>query len=199
MSLVSRLSALPLIFAPLLALGACDSADKVAVPAVVEKAAQQDPAQARDAILKAQSSRVDALNKGDVDGAVAVYAPEATVVVPGQSPITDPAAIRANYASLLGDDKLRMSITPGRIWVSAGADFAVTTSQIKIMGPEADATNGIDSTNQAVWQRQADGTWKIVSEYSVALPAVTSDANAQTSPADTPDDDAPATKASAAS
>ena len=130
-----------------------------------------DPEQAEASIKEAQAARIAALNNRDVDGAVSVYAPNATLVIPNVQPLTDPASIRANYASLLGDDKVKISVTPTQTWVSAGADFAVTTAQISIVSTDPEQGTLVSSTNQSVWQRQADGTWKIVSEYSVALPS----------------------------
>lgn len=152
----------------------CDAANETAVLDANVKEAP-DPAKAEASIREAQAGRIAALRKRDVDGAVSVYAPNATLVVPDATPLTDPASIRANYASLLGDDDLTMTVTPMQTWVSAGADFAVTTAKIAIRSKAEDDPVAIDSTSQSVWQRQADGTWKIVSEYNVALPAGGSD------------------------
>ena len=85
--------------------------------------------------------------------------------------MTDPASIRANYASLLGDENVKIAVTPTQTWVSAGADFAVTTARISINSTDPVGSPIVSSTSQSVWQRQADGSWKIVSEYSVALPS----------------------------
>ena len=158
----------------------CDAANETTVLDAPVKETP-DPARAEASIKEAQAARISALNRRDVDGAVSVYAPNATLVVPNATPLTDPASIRANYASLLGDDGMVMTVTPTRTWVSAGADFAVTTARItvhrKSNGDRPGIDTGIDSASQSVWQRQADGTWKIVSEYNVALPARDTDAD----------------------
>lgn len=162
----------------LVGLASCDTSSD---PTVLDPPAKEapDPAEAEASIKEAQAARIAALNQRDVDGAVSVYAPDATLVVPNATPLTDPASIRANYASLLGDEDLTMTLTPIRTWVSAGADFAVTTARITLRRKSADDPVAIDSRSQSVWQRQANGTWQIVSEYNVALPAGNS--------ADTPD------------
>lgn len=159
----------------LAALPGCDAANETAVLDAPVKQTP-DPAKAEASIKEAQAGRIAALNQRDVDGAVSVYAPNATLVVPNATPLTDQASIRANYASLLGDDDLTMTVTPMQTWVSAGADFAVTTAKIAVRSKAEDDPVAMDSTSQSVWQRQTDGTWKIVSEYNVALPAGGSDA-----------------------
>lgn len=151
----------------LTALSACDNPDAVA-PLETGKELP-DPAQAQASVQEAQAARIAALNNRDVDGAVSVYAPTATLVVPNAQPLTDPASIRATYASLLGDETSRLTVTPTQTWVSAGADFAVTTARMTVV-PQSRQPVTMESTSQSVWQRQPDGKWKIVSEYNVALP-----------------------------
>ena len=156
----------------LVGLAGCDAAnDPTVLDAPVREA--PDPVKAKASIKEAQAARIAALNQRDVDGAVSVYAPDATLVVPNATPLTDTAAIRANYASMLGDDSLTMTVTPMQTWVSAGADFAVTTARIAVRRKLADDAVATDSQSQSqsVWRRQPDGSWKIVSEYNVALPA----------------------------
>lgn len=155
----------------------CDAANETTVLDAPAKETP-DPAKAEASIREAQAARIAALNRRDVDGAVSVYASNATLVVPNATPLTDPASIRANYASLLGDDNLAMVVTPTQTWVSAGADFAVTTARIAVRNKAEGDPVAVDSTSQSVWQRQPDGTWKIVSEYNVALPAGDADADA---------------------
>lgn len=162
---------------PFAALAACDKTPDM--PEAMKPAEQEAPSpetaqQDIDAALKA---KVEALNNGDVDGAVAIYAPDATIIMPGEPPLTDPTAIRAMYASMLGDDDVDMQITPYNTWVSVNADFAVTTSKITLDGMIGEKPVHSVTTNQAVWQRQADGLWKIVSESNTAqLPDETSSA-----------------------
>ena len=173
---------------PLACLTACDQAEDTSIPETLPEQTP-DPAQAEISIEKAQAARISALNNRDVDGAVSVYAPDATLVTPNVEPLTDPASIRANYASLLGDDSVKITVTPTRTWVSAGADFAVTTAQISIAGRASGERPSMSSNNQSVWQRQADGTWKIVSEYSVALPSPLTDVeDGDVAVGSTPDD-----------
>lgn len=164
----------------------CDAQNE---PTVLDAPAKEtpDPVQAEASIKEAQAARIAALNQRDVDGAVSVYAPNATLVVPNATPLTDPASIRANYASLLGDDNLTMTVTPTKTWVSAGADFAVTTAKIVVRSKADGDPVAIDSTSQSVWQRQPDETWKIVSEYNVALPAGNPSDDADPADTDTAD------------
>ncbi|WP_230280963.1 DUF4440 domain-containing protein [Croceicoccus sp. Ery15] len=170
MTLGNRMALACVLGLSLTALSACDKADEVTV---LEQPAKEapDPAKAAASIKEAQAARIAALNKRDVDGAVSVYAPNATLVIPDAGPLADLASIRANYASLLGDDSVTMVVIPTQTWVSAGADFAVTTAKISLTSTSPDNPVSIQSTSQSVWQRQTDGLWKIVSEYNVALPA----------------------------
>jgi ketosteroid isomerase-like protein len=182
MTLRNRMALACVFGLSLTALSACNKADEVTV---LEQPAKEapDPAKAAESIKQAQAARIAALNKRDVDGAVSVYAPNATLVIPNAGPLADLPSIRANYASLLGDDSVTMVVTPSETWVSAGADFAVTTAKISLTSTNPDNPVSIQSTSQSVWQRQPDGLWKIISEYNVALPA------AEAVPAsDTPED-----------
>lgn len=183
-----------LLTLPMISLSACDGAENVTSQPATEK---PDPAQAAAAIEEAQKARIAALNSGDVDGAVSVYAPDATLVLPNEQPLTDPASIRANYASLLGDDTVKLEITPTKTWVSAGADFAITTAKINLRTSATEPPSNLESNNQSVWQRQPNGSWKIVSEYSVALPVAKPETSSDGAAANAPNsaDATPAEKA----
>lgn len=172
-----RLLIVGAIALPLGSLAACDKTPDMPEAMQPQKKEAPNPETAQQDIDAALQAKVDALNKGDVDGAVAVYAPDATIIMPGEPPLTDPTAIRAMYASMLGDDDVDMTITPYATWVSVNADFAVTTSKITVDGMIGEKPVHSITTNQAVWQRQADGLWKIVSESNTAqLPDETSSA-----------------------
>lgn len=171
MNIIRRMALACVMITPAICLAGCD----VNTPQSAEQASanEPDPANARAEIDEVQALRIKALESRDVDAAVAVYAADATMITPGKPPLTDPASIRANFAALLGDDKFRISIEAGKTWVSAGADFAVTTAHIRIVGSRNGEPPAVltDSMNQSVWQKQLDGSWKIESDYSVGLPA----------------------------
>lgn len=170
MNSLFRTAAAAAVVMSLAGLAGCNQSEQDTLVEAPTKQAP-DPAQAEVSIEKAQAVRIAALNNRDVDGAVSVYATNATLVIPNVEPLTDPASIRANYASLLGDENVKIAVTPTQTWVSAGADFAVTTARISINSTDPAEGALVSSTSQSVWQRQADGSWKIVSEYSVALPS----------------------------
>ncbi len=163
-----RLAMAGALVLPFAALAACDKTPDMPEAMKPAKEEAPTPEAAKQDIDAALRAKVEALNKGDVDGAVAVYAPDATIIMPGEPPLTDPAAIRAMYASMLGDDDVDMQITPYNSWVSVNADFAVTTSKITLDGMIGEEPVHSVTTNQAVWQRQTDGLWKIVSESNTA-------------------------------
>jgi uncharacterized protein (TIGR02246 family) len=102
----------------------------------------------------------EAISKGDIEAAVALYEPDATFVPePGQT-VTGTAAIRevmTNFVAMKPNLQVEVPLV-----VSSG-EVAILYSKWTLSGTDADG-NPVDVSGQGqeVVRLQADGTWKFV-------------------------------------
>ena len=101
---------------------------------------------------------VDGVNRGDLDGLVALYEPEAAFVVrPGET-VAGLAAVREATAGLLAL-RPRATLEP-RIVVRTGG-LALLISRWRLTGTDPDgAPVDIGGQTSDVARRQGDGTWR---------------------------------------
>jgi uncharacterized protein (TIGR02246 family) len=97
----------------------------------------------------------------NVDGAIAVYADDATIFDPGAPMASGKAAIRASWTSLLGTPGSTITWGPDKIDVSGDRATDIGTYTLT-----ATDKAGKPQTTKAryviVWGRHADGTWKVL-------------------------------------
>lgn len=103
----------------------------------------------------------ECVNAGDVDGVVALYEPDATLLMQDGAPSTGLDAIRtaiADFAAMKPD--LRMSISKV---VYGGGDIAVVYNdwELTLAGPDGRTIEDRGKACEIV-RRQADGSWKFV-------------------------------------
>lgn len=135
------------------------------VPTDVEVAArlQRDLKEDDDAIRRIINDETSAAQQHNVDAAVALYAPDATVRDAAGRSWIGTSEIRERYAALEAFSRLRhvdvvVFLNPG----SAHA-MAVASTEGEIMRPDA-APERISSTYGEIWTlRKDDGTWLIES------------------------------------
>ena len=155
---------LALAAASLALLGAC-----------TQKPEAADPEIAIAGISRAEETQAAALGRKDLDGAVAVFAEDATLYMQGMPPAMGREAIKAVNERVLKDPALNVVIDEAsrKWWVSASGDLATTT--YTSAWTHTDASSGKPVTerlvSQTTWERQADGTWKNVSDINAAYPA----------------------------
>lgn len=143
--------------------------------ACTQKAESVDRAQVIDAIQKAEAAQAAALGRKDLDGAVAVFAEDGTLYVPGMAPANGRQAIKAANERALQDPALNAVIDEGsrKWWVSASGDLATTT--YRYTWTHTDVSSGKPVTehvvSQTTWSRQTDGSWKNVSDLNAVFPA----------------------------
>ena len=101
------------------------------------------------------------VNNQDLDGLMALYAPDAAMVLPNGSTVTGTEAIREQWAGLLAM-KGRMTLR-SRYAIEAG-DLAILSNQWTFTAGEL--TMG--ATTAEVARRQADGGWLYVIDHPFA-------------------------------
>jgi ketosteroid isomerase-like protein len=134
-----------------------------------------DPAKVIAAIRDAEEAQAAALGRKDLDGAVAVFADDATLYVQGMPPAVGRAAIKVANERVLKDPAL--NVVPDEAsrkwWVSASGDLATTTytSAWTHTAPSGGLPVTERLVSQTTWRRQADGSWKNVSDINAVYPA----------------------------
>ncbi len=101
------------------------------------------------------------VNHQDLDGLVALYAPDATMVLPDGSTVTGTEAIREQWAGLLAME--------GRMTLRSR--YAIESGDLAILSNEWTFTAGdqtVGATTAEVARRQADGGWLYVMDHPYA-------------------------------
>ena len=101
------------------------------------------------------------VNNQDLDGLMALYAPDATMVSPDGSTVTGTEAIREQLAGLLAME--------GRMTVRSR--YAIEAGDLAILSNEWTYTAGdqtMGATTAEVARRQADGGWLYVIDHPFA-------------------------------
>jgi ketosteroid isomerase-like protein len=121
-----------------------------------------------DAIRKHLRDDEDQLNADykarDVAGVVSHYAPDATLVTPGITAVTDGHGIEQAIKTLLANPTLELRFTADKIGVAESGDlayargrFTLTVTNPTIAVPISQSGNYIN-----VYRRQKDGGWKAI-------------------------------------
>lgn len=147
--------------APIALLAACNQA-----------AAPADPAAVLAEIQKVEEGQIAAFNADDADGATAVYAADARFFDAGSPVVVGSDAIKAAFGAMLGDANAALELTENGSWVAASGELAVTSADYKqtMTGVDGKPTT-IAGANLTVWQKQADGSWKIAADFNGPAPA----------------------------
>lgn len=152
----------------LVLLGAC----RAAVPAAEGSAAAaatstpSDSAGAHAAIDAVNANLVAAMTKGDGAGMASHYTDDAVFMNPGAPSIVGRAAIGEMLAGMMGSATLtNVSIRTERLLVSG--DLAIENGRYAWTVTPKGAPAMPDSGKYlTVWQKQADGSWKVIRDIN---------------------------------
>ena len=156
---------------PALLLAACSpgrpatpAADSTPAKAAAPTAAEKDSV--RQEIEAANTRFVDAMNRGDTVGMYDGYASDAVLMMTGSPALRGRVAITQTLNQMmtqatLKDPKLHIED------VILGGDLAVETGSYEwTVVPKQGKPAPDKGKYVAVWQRQADGSWKIIRDIS---------------------------------
>jgi uncharacterized protein (TIGR02246 family) len=141
------------------------SESKSATPAKV------DLAKAEAAVRAADRQWLAAAKSRDADKTVAFWADDASILMPGDHPVTGKKAITEYVARAFASPEFSISWTTDKVVVSQSRDMAYSTGedQITFKGPGnkvvTQKNNGV-----AIWKKQADGSWKVAIDIATAEP-----------------------------
>jgi uncharacterized protein (TIGR02246 family) len=143
--------------------------------ACTPKAETVDRAKVIAAIQQAEQVQAAALGRNDLVGAMAVFAQDGTLYVPGMPPANGREAIKAANERALKDPALNVAIDQAsrKWWVAASGDLATTTYRYSWTHTEASSGKPVTEqiVSQTTWVRQRDGSWKNVSDLNAVVPA----------------------------
>jgi len=103
-----------------------------------------------------------AMDSRDLEAFVGFYAPEARMFPPNHAAVMGQAAIRTWAEEQLATEGLSIMSTFAPPRIGAGGDLGFTTgiTEVSMPGPEGMMTDRGPDVH--VWQKQADGSWKIL-------------------------------------
>jgi ketosteroid isomerase-like protein len=137
---------------------------------------QQQPADTRaadeDTIRNLDMQWSKTAASKDVDGSVAFYAADASVLPPNGPIVADKKGIRDMWAGLLGSIT-SLSWQPTKVEVARSSDIAYTMGTYQLAANDAQGKPTTDKGKYVeVWKKQADGGWKVVADiFNSDLPA----------------------------
>ncbi len=134
--------------------------------------ASADPNAVLSEIHAVEEAQVGAFSTKDIEGGLAPYAESSAFIASGTPYMDGLAAIRPGMEAMLADPNAALEMTPKTSFVSASGDLAVTVSDYVYTHSDSETGQAVaeKGVNQTVWRKQADGSWKNVSDFNISLP-----------------------------
>jgi uncharacterized protein (TIGR02246 family) len=106
----------------------------------------------------------------DVSRLVAHYAEDAVLIIPGEPPNAGPAAIRKTIDRLLADPALSVKFVPTKVEVSTSGDLGYTEGSYTLTLTDPQSRQPLQDQGSYVttYRKQADGTWKAVTDIATS-------------------------------
>lgn len=125
-----------------------------------------DPAVVRADIEAANARFVDALKKGDKAGALANYAPDALVMMPGEEAWRGTEGVDKGFSGFIDQFTLKEGSATTTDVMVAGHLAIETGTFAWTLTPKKGADVKDKGKYLTVWQHQADGSWKIIRDIN---------------------------------
>jgi uncharacterized protein (TIGR02246 family) len=123
------------------------------------------------AIVDLEAAAEKAWTAKNLDGIMAQYAPEATLVVPGAPVAKGTEAIRGMLGELLKDPEVALGMEILNTEVSGGLGYQRGTYTLKVTDGKSKKVITEKGSALMVYKKQADGSWKVIEDFNTALPA----------------------------
>jgi uncharacterized protein (TIGR02246 family) len=145
-----------------LSLGACDRAG-------MKQEASIDVGAARQAVIDTEQSILAAFEAKDPAKLTSYYASDAVVSMPGRAAAKGTEAIGKINSEDMADPNFRLTFANEHTDVAASGDMAYTrgTFNVTFTHPETKQAATEQGNYLTVFKKQADGSWKAVSDYAV--------------------------------
>lgn len=107
----------------------------------------------------------------DADKFTSVYAEDAVVMMEDAPDISGKAAIREAITGMMQDPNFALSFAADKVVVARSGDLAYETGTYTMTMSDAKKKPATEKGNYVVvWQKQADGAWKVVRDVPVSDP-----------------------------
>jgi len=148
------------------ALGAC--AQQAPTPAAPPPDTRAADEAAIHALVKEWSGAAQAK---DVERFTSVYAEDAVVMMEDAPDISGKAAIREGIGGMMSDPNFGLSFQAAKVVVARSGDLAYETGTYTMTMSDAKKKPATETGNYVVvWQKQADGAWKVVVDAPISDP-----------------------------
>jgi len=119
-----------------------------------------DTEQIRKSIEEVNATYSEAIQEGNLAGAVAGYTDDATMVPPDGGLVKGKQAIEEYYRTLFQMGMKEVVLTTIEVEGSGGTVYEIGKTRVRIQ-PEGQEAIQDSSKYLVIWKRQADGTWKV--------------------------------------
>jgi uncharacterized protein (TIGR02246 family) len=121
------------------------------------------------AIRNQETAAQQAWTAKDVDKVAALYADDATVMLPDTPVMTGKAAISAGFKGAGSDPNFSLSLQTTSVDVSKGGDLGYVRGSYMVHQTDAKTKKATMEKGHyvLVYKKQADGSWKIVADTAI--------------------------------
>jgi ketosteroid isomerase-like protein len=135
-------------------------------------APRRDAATAEKEVRSTEMQALRDFQSRNPDAIVRHYGADAMVKLTGAPAMSGPPAIQSGIAPFLKDANFGLEFAPERVRVSGSGDLASTRGSYtaRYTDPATRAVATEKGIYVTVWQRQADGSWKVVEDITSANP-----------------------------
>jgi uncharacterized protein (TIGR02246 family) len=107
----------------------------------------------------------------DAEKFASFYAEDAVLMLADSPPISGKAAIDAGIGGMMQDPNFALSFEPDSVVVARSGDLAYETGTFSLTMSDPKKKPATEQGHYVVvWQKQADGTWKVVRDAPVVGP-----------------------------
>ena len=109
----------------------------------------------------------------DADKVLAHYADDAIVMTPGEAPMKGKDAIKGGLGGMMSDKALSLSFKATKVDVAKSGDLAYTQGdyELTVTNPKTHKPVTDHGTYVTTYRKQADGSWKAVTDMATSGPA----------------------------
>jgi uncharacterized protein (TIGR02246 family) len=120
------------------------------------------------AVKAEEQKMLDGFRARNADAVAALYASDATVMLPFEAPMSGSDAIKAGIAETLADPAFKLDFSNQKTDVAGSGDLAYTRGAFTVTytNSQTKKPETLKGGYVTVFRKQADGSWKVVEDVS---------------------------------
>jgi len=121
-------------------------------------------------VRQAEAADLKSWNGKDIEGILAFYADDATLMTPGEPAMKGKDAMRKGLQPMLADPNLKLDFSSQLVEVAKSGDVAFTqgTYQLTVTDPKTKKPVNDKGNYVTAFKKQADVNWKAVSDINTS-------------------------------